>query len=299
MNIWSYAFIAILLIIVILLIIKVHLLRKSAREIKVAFDHILNTNTNRLIDISCRDKYICELAESINIQLRKLRSERQRFQQGNLEIKECITNISHDLRTPLTAICGYIDLLKQEETSEDVNRYIKIIENRTEVLKQLTEELFYYSVVTSILDETSLGDVVLNSVLEESISAYYAVLKGYKITPNISIPEKKIKRKLNKNALCRIFANIISNAVKYSDGDLNIVLSESGEIVFSNHASGLNEIQLGKLFNRFYTVETAKKSTGIGLSIAKMLTEQMNGTIDADYCNGEISIRILFPEGCE
>ena len=299
MNIWSYAFIAILLIIVILLIIKVHLLRKSAREIKVAFDHILNTNTNRLIDISCRDKYICELAESINIQLRKLRSERQRFQQGNLEIKECITNISHDLRTPLTAICGYIDLLKQEETSEDVNRYIKIIENRTEVLKQLTEELFYYSVVTSILDETSLDDVVLNSVLEESISAYYAVLKGYKITPNISIPEKKIKRKLNKNALCRIFANIISNAVKYSDGDLNIVLSESGEIVFSNHASGLNEIQLGKLFNRFYTVETAKKSTGIGLSIAKMLTEQMNGTIDADYCNGEISIRILFPEGCE
>ena len=299
MNIWSYAFIVILLIIVILLLIKVYLLKKSTREIKVAFDHILNTNTNRLIDISCRDKYICELAESINIQLRKLRSERQRFQQGNLEIKECITNISHDLRTPLTAICGYIDLLKQEETSEDVNRYIKIIENRTEVLKQLTEELFYYSVVTSILDETSLDDVVLNSVLEESISAYYAVLKGYKITPNISIPEKKIKRKLNKNALCRIFANIISNAVKYSDGDLNIVLSESGEIVFSNHASGLNEIQLGKLFNRFYTVETAKKSTGIGLSIAKMLTEQMNGTIDADYCNGEISIRILFPKECE
>ena len=145
MGIWSYVVITILILIIVFLGIKIHLLQKSACEIKKSFDHILNNDTNNLIDISSRDKHLCQLAEAINIQLRKLRKERQKFQQGNLEIREAITNISHDLRTPLTSICGYIDLLKQEEKSEVTNRYIKIIEERTEVLKQLTEELFYYS----------------------------------------------------------------------------------------------------------------------------------------------------------
>ncbi len=296
MNIWSYVVIGILFIVVILLLIKVYLLRKSAREIKVAFDHILNTETNRLIDISTRDKYLCELAESINIQLRKLRSERQRYNRGNLEVKESITNISHDLRTPLTAIYGYLDLLENEEKSETVERYIKVIENRTNVLKELTEELFRYSIITSTINETSYEDVILNNVLEETISVYYIALKERNITPNIYIPEKDIIRKLNKKALSRIFENIISNAIKYSDGDLNIMLSINGEIIFSNYASNLNKIEVGKLFKRFYTVETGKKSTGLGLSIARILTEEMHGRIDANYHDGKISICILFPE---
>lgn len=88
---------------------------------------------------------MCHLANEINIQLRKLRAERRKFQKGDIELKNAVTNVSHDLRTPLTAIYGYLDLLEQEEKSEKVNRYIAVIKNRTEMLKQLTEELFRYS----------------------------------------------------------------------------------------------------------------------------------------------------------
>lgn len=296
MEIFLSVLIGILILIIFLLILKVYLLRKSIREIEKEFSYRIKTDTNTLIDVSSHDRQIKKLAESINTQLRELRKERHHFQQGDFELKEAVTNISHDLRTPLTAICGYLDLLESEEKSEEVKRYLNIIKNRTEILKQLTEELFRYSVFVSVSNNTSYESVVLNSVLEESILGFYADLKSHMITPEISIPDKKIKRNLNKNALSRIFGNIISNAIKYSDGDLSVTLYQSGEIVFSNSASKLDEIQVGKLFDRFYTVDTAKKSTGLGLSIAKALTEQMNGSITACFNNGTISIRLVFPE---
>lgn len=296
MEIFLSVLIGILILIIFLLILKVYLLRKSIREIEKEFSYRIKTDTNTLIDVSSHDRQIKKLAESINTQLRELRKERHHFQQGDFELKEAVTNISHDLRTPLTAICGYLDLLESEEKSEEVKRYLNIIKNRTEILKQLTEELFRYSVFVSVSNNTSYESVVLNSVLEESILGFYADLKSHMITPEISIPDKKIKRNLNKNALSRIFGNIISNAIKYSDGDLSVTLHQSGEIVFSNSASKLDEIQVGKLFDRFYTVDTAKKSTGLGLSIAKALTEQMNGSITACFNNGTISIRLIFPE---
>lgn len=296
MEIFLSVLIGILILIIFLLILKVYLLRKSIREIEKEFSYRIKTDTNTLIDVSSHDRQIKKLAESINTQLRELRKERHHFQQGDFELKEAVTNISHDLRTPLTAICGYLDLLESEEKSEEVKRYLNIIKNRTEILKQLTEELFRYSVFVSVSNNTSYESVVLNSVLEESILGFYADLKSHMITPEISIPDKKIKRNLNKNALSRIFGNIISNAIKYSDGDLSVTLYQSGEIVFSNSALKLDEIQVGKLFDRFYTVDTAKKSTGLGLSIAKALTEQMNGSITACFNNGTISIRLIFPE---
>ena len=295
MEILFSVLICILLAISFLLILKIYLLRKSIEEIEREFSYRLKTDTNTLIDVSSHDRQIKKLAESINIQLRELRKERRHFQQGDFELKEAVTNISHDLRTPLTAIYGYLDLLENEEKSEAVKRYLDIIKNRTDILKQLTEELFRYSVFVSVSDNTSYQSVVLNSVLEESILGFYADLKSHMITPEILIPDQKIKCNLNKNALSRIFENIISNAIKYSDGDLSISLHKSGEIVFSNSASQLDEIQVGKLFDRFYTVDTAKKSTGLGLSIAKALTEQMNGSITAKFDNGIISIHVIFP----
>lgn len=206
-----------------------------------------------------------------------------------------MTNISHDLRTPLTAICGYLELLEKEKNSANAERYIRVIRERTDSLKQLTEELFRYSVFTTSSDGASPEPVVLNRLLEESISAYYGALKQHRITPRITLPERNVIRHLNRNACSRIFGNLISNAIKYSDGDLDITLGEDGEITFSNHAAHLDEIQAGRLFDRFYTVETASAgSTGLGLSIARALTEQMGGSIDAVYEDGILSVRLFF-----
>lgn len=287
--------IGVLCLIIVILLIKIFLMQKGAREIAEKFAEKLTTDTNTLIDISTRDRNIRRLANEINIELRKLRAQRIKFDQGDAEVKDAITNISHDLRTPLTAISGYLELLEKEEKSEAAQRYIGIIKDRAEHMKQLCEELFRYSVVISTTDSINFERVTVNAVLEESISSYYAALTGANITPEITICENKIVRFLDKNALFRIFGNLITNAIKYSDGDLSITLSESGAVTFTNHASMLDETQTGKLFNRFFTVENAEKSTGLGLSIAKALTEEMGGTITAKYEAGVLSIRIVFP----
>lgn len=297
MEFWLWSLIAILLIIIVLLIIKICLMKKSAREISESFLDRLTEDTNTLIDISSRDRHMRKLAQEINIQLNKLKEERHRFQQGDRELKDAVTNISHDLRTPLTAVCGYLDLLDREEKSEDAGRYLAVIRSRTEILRQLTEELFRYSVFTSAADKAPGEPVILNRLLEDSISAFYAALKQRDITPRITLPEEKIRRTLSRSACSRLFGNLISNALKYSDGDLEITLKDTGEIIFSNHASRLDRIQVERLFDRFYTVETASsRSNGLGLSIARALTEQMGGAISAGYEDGILRICILFPE---
>lgn len=296
MEIWLWAFIGITGLIILFLLVKIHMLQKTAKEIAIAFADKLLTETNTLIDISSGNKSMRSLANQINTALRKLRFERHRFQQGDLELKCAITNISHDLRTPLTAICGYLDLLEQEDKSETVSRYIEVIRDRTEMLRQLTDELFRYSMVLAAKQNEILEPVVINRVLEESIAAFYAALNEKGMTPNISMPDKEIVRTLSRSSLSRVFSNLLNNAMKYSDGDLDIVLSEDGEITFTNTASKLNAVQAGRLFDRFYTVETARTSTGLGLSIAKTLILQMNGTINATYEDQRLCIIIRFPE---
>lgn len=295
MEIWLWVFIGILAMIILFLLVKIHLLQKAAKEMEEAFADRLITDTNTLIDISSRDRYMRNLANGINVQLRKLRAERHRFQQGDSELKNAVTNISHDLRTPLTAICGYLDLLEQEEKSKAASRYVQVIKNRAEIMIQLTEELFRYAVILSSEEDTVREPVVVNRVLEESIAGFYTAFSERKITPNIQMPEDKVIRTLDRSALSRVFANLLNNAVKYSDGDLDITLSKSGEIIFTNTVSGLDEVQVGKLFDRFYTVEAARKSTGLGLAIARTLMEQMNGTIFAKYENNRLSICICLP----
>lgn len=296
MEIWLWVSIGILIAIIIALLVKIHILQRSVKEIEIAFADRLVTDTNVLIDISSSDKNVCRLANTINGQLRKLRTERRRFQQGDLELKNAVTNISHDLRTPLTALSGYLELLEQEEKSESVNRYIEIIKDRVDILTQLSEELFKYSVIISTKDNITKEQIIINTVLEESIAAFYTVLTERNIVPEIQVSETKVVRMLDRSALSRVFSNLISNVIKYSDGDLKIVLSENGEIAFSNMASGLDEIQVGRLFDRFYTVEAARKSTGLGLTISKTLVEQMKGTISATYENNRLSIHIFFPD---
>ena len=294
-------FFAVLLFVIVLICGgKILRMRRSAREIAAAFADRLSTETNTLIDISSHDRYMCSLAADINTQLRKLRGELLRYQQGNREIMDAVTNISHDLRTPLTAICGYLDLLRQTELTADAVRYLDIIEERVDVLRQLTEELFGYSAAVSAVGEDGrdrheeISEISLNAALEEILSVYYAALKKRRITPSVTMPEATVTRRLNKSLLFRIFGNIISNALKYSDGDLEITLSEQGEIVFANHAASLDELQVMRLFDRYYTVENAVGATGLGLSIARELTGQMGGTITAQYRDKMLRISLTF-----
>lgn len=285
-----------LVVIIFALLLKIFYMRKAIREIKRGFSEKLYTDTNTPIMLSSYDKLVSSLANDINVELKELQKQKHRYIQGDKELKNAITNISHDLRTPLTTICGYLSLLDKEEKSEHIARQLSIIKNRTFALKQLVEELFRYTTIISDTENSVYTETVINNVLEDCISSYYAIFKEKGITPNINLCEQKIVRSVDKTALLRIFNNVIDNAIKYSEGDLTISLFENGKIVFSNHTSDLNEIQIGKLFDRFYTVNTARKSTGLGLSIAKALIEKMDGNISADYSNNVLSIIIKLNE---
>ena len=280
-----------------LLILKLWEMRRSIRGIRKAFGEKLaeDTNTQILTGSSCPE--LKKLARDLNRQLKILRSMQIRYQQGDRELKEAITGISHDLRTPLTAVCGYLSLLEKEKLPSKARQHLSIIENRIEVLKKLTEELFRYSFLLSSSQYESREPVCLNSSLAEAAAGYYAALVKQGITPCILIPQQKITRMLNREALSRILGNLMSNALKYSEGDLFLSMDEQGVIRISNTASHFNEVLAGQLFHRFFTVETGQNSTGLGLSIAKMLTEQMGGTIDASWEKGKLTITLSFPVG--
>ena len=294
MEFQGIVFICVLTLCVLTILIYLLILRHSIREVAEELEEKLRTDTNTLISISTGDSSVQLLASRINAQLQALRKERLKLQTGNDELTTAVTNISHDLRTPLTAICGYLDLLEQEPQSEKSGRYLVVIRERTDAMRSLTEELFRYSVITATADELDMQAVRLNDILEQSLAGFYGALSARGITPEIRMPEAAVIRELDAAALRRIFDNILSNTVKYSGGDLAVSLLPNGAVTFSNSAPSLSRVQAERLFDRFYTVETARNSTGLGLSIAKLLTEKMGGTITAEYERGHLQICIAF-----
>lgn len=282
-----------LLISNILWILKIMLMKKDLESLSVEFRDYLERETNSLLTIPTRDSHIRKIAAEINTGLRKLRKLRHKYMNGDRELKEAVTNISHDLRTPVTAIYGYLDLLEHEEDAETVKFYIGQIQNRTDCLKQLTEELFRYSVIISSWQD-AFEEVLLNRILEESLLACYGEFVQKGIEPRIEITDVPVLCRIDRPAFDRIVSNILSNVLKYSDGDLRVELDADGTIRFTNSAKNLTPVMVERLFDRFYTVETGRNSTGLGLSIARVLTERIGGKIEAVYKAGSLTISLKF-----
>ena len=282
-----------LVILIILLVFKILIMRRSAREITNEIRDRLTSDTNTPITITSHDRHMQELAIQINRQLKDLRKEYLQYHHGNTELKTAITNISHDIRTPLTAIAGNLYMIGKTDDISEIREYISTIEERTETMKQLTEELFRYSVILSDEGEQDTEEVYVNQVLEESIGGFYPVLTKRGIIPQIDITDTHIIRNMRRSDLARVFSNLLNNALKYSDGDLEITLTDKGEITFTNTAKDLSAVEVEQLFDRFYTVEGARNSTGLGLSIARTLVDRMGGTITADYDEDRLMIKII------
>ena len=221
MSIWFYLFL-IVLCLSIFLILKIIIMKNEINNIGKSISSIINADTNNLITISTNDASLKRLASVLNKSLKNLRKLELEYENGNGELKSSITNISHDLRTPLTAIRGYLDLMDN------------------------------------------------------------------------NICKDKVVRLLNENMLKRVFENIISNAIKYGERDFKVKMFENGTIEFSNKTDKLDQVSLEKIFDRYYTVRNAKKSSGVGLSIAKQLVILMGGKIEATYTNKYLSIKISF-----
>ncbi len=275
--------------------IQLRLLQKSLDDITDQLGDRLSSDTNNPIFLPTRDPCARRLAARLNVQLKELRRQRQRYENGDRELKEAVTNVSHDLRTPLTAICGYLELLEKGDNTPRQARYLSLIAGRAQAMRRLIEELLRCTVAASLEDGLSPEAVDLNGAVEEAVAALYGAFIEAGIVPRVSLPPERVARSLDRAALSRVLGNLLANALKYSAGDLDVVLSPDGAITLSNAAPALDEVQVGRLFDRFYTVETGRGSTGLGLSIARSLTERMGGTISARYGVGRLWVEVRFP----
>ncbi|MBO4458198.1 MAG: HAMP domain-containing histidine kinase [Butyrivibrio sp.] len=283
------------LIIIVFLIMKIIAMRISLKELKEDYVERTRIHTNTLLTVSSRDRRITELASAMNENLAKLRDSYNKYENGDQEIKRAITNISHDLRTPLTAISGYLELAQRQQMSSELEKYLTIIEGRTMHMKKLTEDLFEYSLLTGGEVTEDKQEICVNRMIEDCIMNYYPSLKAKGIDPKIEITEEKIVRNLYPTYVERIMNNLVSNALKYSDGDLEIKLSDDGVLRVSNSSAKLSSVDVNKLFDRFFTVETgSRNSTGLGLSIVKLFADRMDLSLNATYENGKIAIEVGF-----
>ncbi len=281
----------------IFLLLKLFLIKKSIIEIEKNFTKILESDTNNIISISSSDKDIKNLTINLNDNLIELRKQKLKYKNGNQEFKKIVTNISHDLRTPLTALKGYIDLINKEKLSISQKKYLKIIQKKSDELNELTGQLFEFSKIIDTLEKNinlSKDECCINEILEETLLSFYNIFKEKNIFPTINISNKKLYKKVNKISIVRIFENILSNVSKYSNGDFEVEMDDNGIITFSNKANSLDATSVQKIFDRYFSVENAKESTGIGLSIAKQLVEMNDGEIYAEYSRERLYIKINF-----
>lgn len=273
----------IIIFIAFILMFLLLLQRREIHSITSQLHKIKNEDTNTLI---CSENGTAdELILEINTLLKEMCDTKVSYNQKSHQLEQMITNISHDLRTPLTSAMGYINLIRNSEMSEEEKtREFAIIEKRLIRLEELINSFFELSQIVSSGKQPEKLYINLVSVLEEAIVHYYDdyCSEGRKII--FEFPKRKLTVLSNQNMLLRIFDNLISNALKHGKGDLLITIEETENIKinFKNELTSPG-IDMEQIFDEFYTTDISrtKGNTGLGLAIAKQFTETLNGSIRA------------------
>lgn len=261
------------------------------KELKNILNQLKNYNTRKTekkIDITLLDKDIEKMTIEINnlIDLHALSNIEKKS--AERELKQAVANISHDLRTPLTSILGYIQLIeKPEVTDEERKEYLAIAKDRAKRLQILLNDFFELSVIESVDHSLKLEKLGLNSIVEEIAINLYDQFNEQQIVPSIKIPQEQMNIIGDESAIKRVIENLVINAIRYSDGNVSITLEKNNtkiNLTISNDVKDITEKDVELFFNRFYTADQTRsgKGTGLGLSIAKALMDKMNGKLSAE-----------------
>ena len=289
----------IILIIICLLLVFANLKAKKSQEsMAEQIKYINSTETNQLL----HSEYggVSEnLINEINEVLKEKRSDSIYYQRKSHTIDQMITNISHDIRTPLTSAMGYINLVRNSDLDEkEKERELEVIEKRLHRMEELIEQFFEFSKVISKDEEIKKEDLNLIGVLEEAIAHYFDDFEAKNRVISLKYDSRKLVVHSNRGMLLRIFDNVISNALKHGEGDLEVdVKSEDGKnvITFSNISKD-DKLDVTQIFDEFYTTDISrtKGSTGLGLAIVKQFTNLLGGGIDANKEGDKFEIIISF-----
>jgi signal transduction histidine kinase len=290
--------IIILIIISIIFIALYFSLRRNVSGISNRLNIINSNKTNSKILISSTDKLIKNLALAINISLEEKQQTEAQYKRMDLELRQAIANISHDLRTPLTSIMGYMQLIEDDSLAEaEKKQYIDIVKNRSKSLQLLISGFYDLSRLEAKEYKFELKGLNLYNIICDITASYYNDFLNSGIEPGISVEENTKLVISDENAVRRIFSNLIQNMLKYGRKNVSISLKQHNgyvSTVFRNEAPDLKEEDVPRLFDRFFTGDKTRteKSTGLGLAITKQLVEQMGHVISAELIDEELSIEI-------
>ena len=282
-------------ILLLLLILQRYEIKNISRQI----GEIRSKDTNQLVHTAGSDRKYSELIGEINSLLREMRDVKFNYQKKGHALEQMMTNISHDLRTPLTSAMGYIGLIKDDHIpQEEKEREIEIIEKRLVRLEELINSFFEFSKIISSDAPPEMSELNLGAVLEESIVHYYDDYCGRDRKIILDCADPKINIRTNRNMLMRIFDNLIGNALKHGEGDLTVSVKKSETVTlrFENKLTA-SEIDTDRIFDEFYTTDISrtKGNTGLGLAIAKQFTDMLGGKISAEHKEDVFAVTMEFP----
>ncbi len=280
---------AVLLALLIFLRLEIRHITKQTAELKAI-------ESNRIVHSESGS--LNALIREINALLTEMQENRIRFSRKNHALEQMMTNISHDLRTPLTSAMGYLNLVRNARLPEtEKQRELEIIEKRLLRLDELINSFFELSKIISSGKQPERTEINLISVLEESVAHYYDDFSGQNRTIHLQSGQRRLLLRSNRNMLIRIFDNLIANALKHGSGDLTIQVEEAEtvRIVLINRLEGA-AIDTEHIFDEYYTTDISrtKGNTGLGLAIAKQFTEMLNGEISAVHENQQFTLTIIF-----
>ena len=295
-----YIIIEILAGIIILQSIIMWKYQRQVKDICRQLAFLMKHDSNMLIHREFGLGGIGMLSDRLNDLLELRRKEKQYYQEKETLIADTYTNLSHDIRTPLTSLDGYFQLMEACENVEEQRRYLNIIHERIHSLNEMLEELFMFTKLKNESYRLELTSCCINRILKETVFSYYDDWVRREIQPDIQITEEQLYMDGNKQGLSRIIQNVIKNGLDHGEKKIRIVLKrEQNQAVLriSNQVTASEQIDIEHVFDRFYKADAArsKTSTGLGLSIAREFVRRMNGEIGAKIEENEFIVEMSFP----
>ncbi|MCR5322246.1 MAG: HAMP domain-containing histidine kinase [Lachnospiraceae bacterium] len=295
--------IAIVLLGILIIVLLGHIIiyRRQVAQLcrQLAFINTNKTRAEPQVDINLPE--LNKLVEQIRILNERLKETQINCLRQDEALRETIANLSHDIRTPLTSLDGYFQLLSAEGvTQERKEYYTGIIRSRLESLSEMLDELFTYAKLQDPNYEIELMPMDMTAVTAEVLLSFYDDIKKNGDSPQIELPDEVITINSSKSAYTRIIQNIVKNALMHGRNLSVKMFRESGEAVVICSDEPLNSdvrIDIDRVFDRFYKADKARsgKGSGLGLAISKELVIKMGGRIEARYENGIFAIEIAFP----
>ena len=284
-------FTTIVLILMIVLIIRLMIIKSNLKRMKDELKKTREDQYNKHLNVTLIDRDLENLAMEINDNIDYQKSLKFQAIQTKKELEQSISDIAHDLRTPLTVIKGNIKMLETENLSDKGREYLDISSRKAETLKRMVDEFFEMSVLESESGVVTFSKIDIISFLTDFIIENETIIRKNNLEPNISFPEEAIFIKADYDLLSRVFNNLISNVIKYAKDsfDLSVVKDDkSAHIRVSNHISDTSSIEVEHIFDRTYRADKARSegSAGLGLYIVKLLVEKQGGSIIA-YIEGD------------